>query len=204
MARDRASRPHAKALRLFVAFDVSAPAMDAVDGALAPWRDTFPRARWVPRRNWHVTLKFLGQTWPRLEPWVRGQVEAAAAANGPFDTALTGLGSFPSASRARVFWAGLDDARGALARLAAALDDALAEEFAPEKRAYAPHLTVARSDPPVRLPEGFARTPVEPVRFRVRTVVLFRSHLQRPAPRYEPLAVVPLGPLRQGDRPEGG
>ena len=66
MARDRAGQPEARSLRLFVAFDVPAEAADAVELAIQPWRSVFERARWVPRDNWHVTLKFLGQTWPRL------------------------------------------------------------------------------------------------------------------------------------------
>jgi 2'-5' RNA ligase len=54
-------------------------------------------------------------------------------------------------------------------------------------------VTLARSDPPLALPEGFRATPLEPVAFRVERVTLFRSHLQRPAPRYEPLARFSLG-----------
>lgn len=193
MARDRASRPEAKALRLFVAIDVSEEIQDEVDRAIAPWREAFPKARWAPRGNRHVTLKFLGQTWPRLRGWVPEQVGAVAVASWPFDTRLTGLGAFPSAGRARVLWVGLDDDDGRMGGLATALDEALAKELRPETRAFAPHLTVARSEPPVRLPEGFGLTRVEPISFRVDHLTLFRSHLQRPAPRYEPLGVFPLG-----------
>ena len=77
--------------------------------------------------------------------------------------------------------------------MAGALDDGLAKEFAPEKRAFTPHLTVARSDPPLLLPEGFADTELAPVAFTVDHLTLFRSHLRRPAPLYEPLGSFPLG-----------
>ncbi len=193
MARDRANRPEAKALRLFVAFIVADAAIEEVDRAIEPWRGRFPRARWVPRENMHVTLKFLGRTWPRLEAWVHQQIEAVADVHGPIATRLTGLGSFPSATRARVLWAGIADPEGAFGRLAEALDVALVEAFAPDARAFAPHLTVARSDPPLKLDEGFSRTPVAPVGFRVDEIVLFRSHLRRPAPRYEPIGTFALG-----------
>ncbi len=193
MARDRANRPQAKASRLFVAFPVTDDALDEVDRAVEPWRDRFPRARWVPRENLHVTLKFLGRTWPRLEAWVQQQIGAVADAHGPVDTRLSAFGSFPSATRARVLWVGVEDREGAFAAIAGALDAALEEAFDPETRAFSPHLTVARSDPPLKLDEGFARTPVEPVRFRVDAIVLYRSHLRRPAPRYEHLATFALG-----------
>ena len=192
MARDRANRPEAKASRLFVAFAVSDAALDEVERAIEPWRARFPQARWVPRENMHVTLKFLGRTWPRLEGWVRQQVGAVAAGHGPVTTRLTGLGSFPSAARARVLWVGIGDPGGAFASLAGALDVALQEAFTPESRALSPHLTVARSAPPLNLDEGFARTRIDPAGFRVDRIVLFRSHLRRPAPRYKPIATLAL------------
>jgi 2'-5' RNA ligase len=46
----------AKASRLFVAFAVSDEALDELDRAIEPWRRRFPKARWVPRENMHVTL----------------------------------------------------------------------------------------------------------------------------------------------------
>ena len=179
--------------RLFVAFAVGDAALDEVDRAIEPWRARFPNARWVPRENMHVTLKFLGRTVPSLEGWVHEQVEAVAAGHGPVTTRLTGLGSFPSAARARVLWMGTEDPEDAFARLAGALDVALEPSFTAETRAFSPHLTVARSDPPLKLDPGSGRTPVEPVRFRVDEIVLYRSHLRRPAPRYEPIATFALG-----------
>ena len=79
MGRDRAARPEAKPLRLFVAIEIPEEVKDDVEAAFAPWREAFPKARWVPRENQHVTMKFLGRTWPRLVDWVPEQVEAAAA-----------------------------------------------------------------------------------------------------------------------------
>jgi 2'-5' RNA ligase len=192
MARDRAARPEAKPLRLFVAVEIPDPVKDAVEEAFAPWRDAFPKARWAPRENWHVTLKFLGRTWPRLVDWVPEQTEAAARAEAPFAVRISGVGSFPSARTGRVLWAGFDD-EAAVVKLAAAVEGALVEEFPAEKRPFHPHLTVARSDPPVKLPSTFAATPLLTQEWEVDNVVLFRSHLRRPAPLYEPLGRFPLG-----------
>jgi 2'-5' RNA ligase len=52
---------------------------------------------------------------------------------------------------------------------------------------------VARSDPPLRLPSEYTATKLESLVWEVDHVVLFRSHLGRPAPRYEPLAHFRLG-----------
>lgn len=192
MARDRAARPEAKPLRLFVAAEVPDEAKRVVDGAIVPIREAFPRARWAPVENWHVTMKFLGSTFPRLVPWVQETVAGVASAHAPVATALTGLGSFPSPTRTRVLWAGLDDTSGALAAIAGALEEALAKEVRREERPFAAHLTVARSDPPLRLEPAMLATPVDAPAFTIDRLVLFRSHLRRPAPRYESLEAFPL------------
>jgi len=192
VARDRADRPEAKPLRLFVAVEIPDTVKDVVEEAFAPWREAFPKARWVPRENLHVTLKFLGRTWPRLDVWVPEQVEEAAADVSRFSARLRSAGSFPSARRGRALWAGFEDTKQ-ISNLAAEIERALADEFPTEKRPFHPHLTVARSDPPLKLPAAYTRTELESHAWDVDHVVLFRSYLGRPAPRYEPLARFPLG-----------
>jgi 2'-5' RNA ligase len=53
---------------------------------------------------------------------------------------------------------------------------------------------VARFDPPIpfRDHQEALDEPLDTPRFRVGQIVLYRSHLQRPAPRYEPLETFPL------------
>lgn len=190
MARDRASRPEAKPLRLFVAAEVPEDVRAAVAHAVSPLRERFPKARWVPTPNQHVTLKFLGPTYPRLVEWVTATVGEVASRNVAFETRVRDLGVFPNARRARVLWAGLDDAGSAFERLAADLDEALSKEFSPEKRAFTPHLTVARFDPPVPVDADEIR--YKSPAFGVDRIALFRSHLRRPAPLYEPMEAYPL------------
>ena len=185
MARDRAARPDARSHRLFVAVEVSEEAQRAVDLAIAPWREVLPQARWTPAGNRHVTVKFLVAVWPRLLDGVEETVASVAAGSGAFEVGLDGLGRFPSRGKARVLWAGLDDRAGGLAALAAAVNAALAPAFAPETRPFAAHLTVARSNPPLAVPDGWESTAVEPVTWRADHLVLFESHLERPHARYE-------------------
>jgi RNA 2',3'-cyclic 3'-phosphodiesterase len=195
MGRDRSARPEAKPLRLFAAVDVSPRAVEAAEVAVAPWRERFPKAKWVPSENWHVTVKFMGRTYPRLVEWVHEALRDAAAAVRPFRLSLQGLGVFPSPSRARVFWVGLADREGGLAALARSVGEAVEKQFPPEKRPFSAHLTVARFNPPVPMREHadeLAGSTVEPSPFQVSHLTLYRSYLGRPSARYEPLERFPL------------
>jgi RNA 2',3'-cyclic 3'-phosphodiesterase len=195
MARDRAARPEARPVRLFAAVDLSDAARLAAEAAIEPWRDRFPRARWVKPENWHITVKFLGRTWPRLVDWVHEMCGEAAAGIRPFRLGLEGLGVFPGLTRARVLWVGLEDPEGGLSALAAALEDRLGREFPPEKRPFSAHLTVARFNPPVPMREHGAEleaTTIGARAFRIGELVLYRSHLSPRGARYEPLERFPL------------
>ena len=197
MARDRAARPEAKPLRLFVAVDVPETVKDLLAERVSPFMDRIPGARWTKPPGWHVTLKFLGSTWPRLVEKVKAAIGTVAGTAEGFESALTELGAFPSPRRARVLWAGLADEDHRFAEIVRSLDLALEEHFAPEKRAFTPHLTIARLAPPRDLSEftpDLVGTQVLSDRFPVDRLVLYRSHLSPRGATYEPLERYPLGP----------
>jgi 2'-5' RNA ligase len=185
VARDRASRPEAKPLRLFVAVDMPQDVRERLAGVAKGLRERLPGGRWPPPHNWHLTMKFLGPTWPRLLEWVQEACADVAAAHSRFTSSVSGLGAFPNERRARVLWGGLEDPDGSLAAIASHLDRALSNEFKTEKRAFTPHLTIARFTPPVALGDALQGLEVRSEPFPIDRLVLYQSHLQRPAPRYE-------------------
>lgn len=196
MARDRAARPEARPLRLFAAVDVPPAASRAVVDAVEPWKERIPSGRWVKPENWHVTMKFLGRTYPRLVDWVHQMVGEAAGETRPFKASLHGLGAFPGLGRARVLWVGIEDEGEGFRALASALDRKLEKEFPPEKRPFSAHLTVARFDPPARFKEHqeeLAGTEIRARPFRVGQLILYRSHLSPKGARYEALEAFSLG-----------
>jgi 2'-5' RNA ligase len=196
VARDRAARPEAKPLRLFIAVDVPDAVKAAVAASIAPFRDRIPGARWTRSDGWHVTVKFLGATWPRLVDTVRQTVSEAASAVPPFESSITEIGVFPSPARARVVWVGLSDDDRRFAALARTLDERLEEHFVPEKRPFTPHLTLARLTPPRKVAEfapELVGTSVASEGFPVDRLVLYRSHLSPRGATYEPMLSAPLG-----------
>ena len=115
----------------------------------------------------------------------RPSLARVAVATSVFEVGSPASGGSPSAARRGSSGPGLDDPAGGLARLAAALEEGSHPDFPPETRPYHPHLTLARSNPPLAVPPGWAETEVEPVAWSVDRLVLFESHLRRPHARYE-------------------
>jgi 2'-5' RNA ligase len=177
--------------RLFVALEVPEVVRRDLRGMLEPWHTKLTGARWVAPEDWHVTLVFLGAVAADRVASLHAGLEVAVADATPFDTALSSFGGFPSQARARVVWAGLEDRAGCIGDLARSVGAALGA--APEDRPFSAHLTVARSDRPLRLPDDFVHARLPGAHVTVGEIVLFRSHLGRPAPRYEPLARLALG-----------
>lgn len=130
--------------RLFVAIDVPSQLAAAL-------RTTVPAhagLRVPPASQIHLTLRFIGEV---PEDGV-AQIEAALAGvqASPFALSVEGAGRFGSAGGPRsggVLWAGLRP-EPALMRLQSGIEAALQSAgLAAERRAFHPHLTVARMGP---------------------------------------------------------
>ncbi|MDQ4142794.1 MAG: RNA 2',3'-cyclic phosphodiesterase [Actinomycetota bacterium] len=188
-------------LRLFVAVSVPGPLLARLEERTRELRAAWPSARWIPRENQHVTLKFLGPVEaPVLAP-VKETVRAVAEDHAPAYLTPSFPGVFPSRTRARVLWVGLDDPDDLLAALAADLDTALAPlGFNAEKRPFRAHLTLARFRDPVRVKDDVLGIDLRDFEdFRVSSIELFRSHLHPKGARYEVIESFALGkPPRAG------
>jgi 2'-5' RNA ligase len=122
----------------------------------------------MPRANLHVTLAFLG---PLTAADLAKVLALTPPLTAPFELVLDQLGLW---ERAQVLWAGPTGIPEPLTRLEAGLWDALvAIGFERERRAYRPHLTIARK-------ARAARGTLVPVRWSVGDIALVES---RPGPR---------------------
>jgi 2'-5' RNA ligase len=184
-------------LRLFIAADLPPDLLENLNESMAPLRarPEFASARWTVPANQHVTLKFLGWVDAQKLEGVATTLESVASSHEPSTIMIAGLGAFPSERRARVLWVGLDDPGGLLAALAADLEAALEPlGFGTEKRAFTPHLTLARFKPPASIAGVLSVEPrVGEPRFDVDHLALYRSHLHPKGASYEALGTVPLG-----------
>jgi len=150
---------------------------------------------WVAPGNLHITLKFLGHVDEARVPALTSALRAALADRRAFDVAVRGLGAFPSPTRPRVLWAGLEDATGGMTALAERVDACCGRlGFPSETRAFAAHVTLGRVREARRQPalaEALAR-PADFGGVRVDRVSLMRSELSPHGARYSELFAAPL------------
>ena len=180
-------------MRLFTALDLSAEVQSRLEELLERLRPA-ARIHWSPPENLHITTKFIGE-WPeeRLEELKR--VLRALDPRPPLPVHIRQVGFFPNPHSPRVFWCGIE-APG-LETLAADTDRATASlGVASEKRAYSPHLTLARIKERIDLQplrEIIAGSPsLDFGRFTADRYYLYLSKLQRSGSVYTKLAEFPF------------
>ena len=170
--------------RLFIAIRPPAPIRDLLIDAM----DDSPTLRWVDEEQLHLTLRFVGE----VERPLANDVAAALRPLRfePFDLRLAGAGRFDHKGGGAL-WAGVEP-KEKVAALAAKVERACQlAGIAPERRAFHPHITLARwkgrsspsADTFIARRAGLASEP-----FAVDHFTLFESLLSRHGPHYEQIA----------------
>ena len=130
-------------MRLFVGLDLPWSLRER----LALLAGGIPGARWVPTDNFHLTLRFIGEA-SRLQA---EEIDLALATlrGRSFSFSLTGLGWFEKAGRVNTLWVGVER-NPQLDLLQSKIETACQRTgLEPERRRFAPHVTLARLDNPV-------------------------------------------------------
>ena len=180
--------------RLFIALATPASVRAKLTAHIDRLRKSCPEvsASWSREENLHLTLKFLGET-PVAK--VESLSQAAARAAGAlerFELVVKGCGSFPPRGQPRVLWLGIEDPSGGLSKLHQRLEDECFQAgFARERRAFHPHLTIAR----LRKPQGSRQLAElhKEIGFETETVgvsalMLVRSELRPEGSRHSTIA----------------
>ena len=183
-------------MRLFAAVPISNPAREQILALLGRLREGGWPVRWVHDEGLHMTLKFFGEVAPERLEVIEEALRFAAADAGTQSLHLGELGAFPSRTRPRILWVGVD-APPSLELLQDRIERGCeAIGFPPEGAPFQPHVTLGRVREGQRLPSGGLEDYAdgfEQVPFMGEQLVLYESLLTTGGPRYESRLTLDLG-----------
>jgi 2'-5' RNA ligase len=160
--------------------------------------------RWTKPAGMHLTLKFFAAV-PEETLEKIGQIMLSVGRLlQPFPISISGLGTFPAPSRARVFWLGINGGP-ALNRLHGIFDEKFEQiGIARESRPFTPHLTLGRrrQGNPIPLTVQQHYQKIECGRFQADRVILYQSRLEPAGAIHLPLRTLLLTGTPERSQPE--
>ena len=188
-------------IRAFIAFSLSDEIYQRLDQLIKQFQGRLQGVpvRWVPARNIHLTIKFLGDVSVANLDILKKTLKAEVSHHSPFEVSVGEVGAFPSTRRARVIWVGVE-APPELQAVQHGIENEMARlGYTREERPFSPHLTLGRvsrnavSDDHRRIGEVLESSKVGFMgAVRVEEIYLFRSDLQPGGSVYTQLFSAPL------------
>jgi RNA 2',3'-cyclic 3'-phosphodiesterase len=186
------------AIRSFLAFELPEGIKNEVARIAIGAKNTGLDAGWVKPDNIHLTMVFMGDMEERDMPAIISCMDNALKNITPFEISLSSMGVFPDIRRPRVLWLGLNGDFAGLSALRDALQTPLAVfGVEQEKRAFAPHLTLARFRRPAKDAALLKKvidkySDISGPEERLDELVLFKSDLRQGGSVYTRIHAWPL------------
>lgn len=133
-------------IRAFIAIALPEEIYQGLERVTEELKDKLPDAplRWVPVRNIHLTIKFLGNVSMANLEILKKTLQTEAYQHSAFEISVGRFGAFPSVHRPRVLWIGVGVSKP-LQAIGAGIENETARLGYPkEDRPFSPHLTLAR------------------------------------------------------------
>lgn len=190
------------AIRAFIAIDFPVDIQEKLDLLVAQLKSRLGDVpvRWIPAKNIHLTLKFLGEVSTSNLDILYKIIQNESEKISGFEMSIGNLGAFPSTHRPRVIWVGVE-AQPELFSLQRGIDNETSRLGYPlDKRPFSPHLTVGRVSRNARsshlqlLDHVLSNCKVGFIgATRVKSVHLYQSDLRREGAIYTRLYSINLG-----------
>lgn len=157
------------------------------------------QVRWVNTQNMHLTIQFLGEFKQTDVPFIKSQLQQAMVSIKPFELHIQRMGAFPSPSRAKVIWLGIDPQPMLVDLFNLVTSQTKRLGYPPEGRPFSAHITLGRVKPDVS-PDDFAKIKStilaqEKIEIGTQTVNdlhFIKSDLTPNGPQYRDIFVLPF------------
>lgn len=179
--------------RIFIAVDIPPEVKRRVSEYIDDLRTDFSdlKVGWERAEKLHITLKFLGDVEPEKLCGLIEAIEKKAGILSKFTVKIERTGVFPNERKVRILWLGFGDEFGGLKKTYDLLESVCEKiGFHREKRAFLPHLTIARLRAPDKsadLAKKHLAKEFEPAGFEVCEIVIYESRLQPSGSVYIPV-----------------
>ena len=150
--------------------------------------------RWVPGRNIHLTVRYMGDTSPEAVDAIVAGVGDKLAHQEPFMVRIEGTGVFPDPRRPRVIWLGVEEEYESLKTMEHQIHAAIEPlGFPRAEREFKPHITVGRVRYPVKVTpsiNNFLGAAYEPIICNLSSLILYESRIGEKGVEYNPLGTI--------------
>ncbi|MGC9976861.1 MAG: RNA 2',3'-cyclic phosphodiesterase [Syntrophales bacterium] len=187
-----------KSIRSFLAIDPPQEIFNEIIKIQERLRKTLQGdIRWLRPEGIHLTLKFFGYIHDSDVANISNVVKNSVANMKALLLNMRSLGAFPTVTRPRVLWLGIDGDTDAVINLQMRIDATLENcGFKKEDRPFKPHLTLARVKEPkglIGLAEALKKNEdYDAGSFYVRGLTLFKSDLKPTGAVYTKLSYFPF------------
>ena len=185
--------------RLFWAISLPENIKRKLFGLQSKLREISADVKWVEQHNFHLTLKFLGDTHASRVQELTNTVVHSISGTGAFSLELADIGFFPGPKRPKVIWVGVRGEVEKFRQLHEKVEAAAASlGFTDHGNRFSPHLTLGR----IRALRGSAELVERAAliakdleifgEIRVDAINLIESQLTRKGPIYTTLVSLGL------------
>ncbi|RJP19233.1 MAG: RNA 2',3'-cyclic phosphodiesterase [Candidatus Omnitrophota bacterium] len=133
-------------MRAFISINLTAAVRDAILRFQKEQDQKIHNIRWTKPDNIHLTLKFLGEVEDQTAETLAQILPPVARQFSPFPLEIAGIGTFPPRGPLSILWMGVKKGLSSLTALEAQIRQAMEAADIPfDKKAFVPHLTIARA-----------------------------------------------------------
>ena len=188
-----------KLLRTFIAVPVPDRVKTLKQMLFSTLESEKAKIKWFRNMQIHLTLKFLGYTPDKSVKGLKSVIASVIARYETFNLTISDTGCFPSPTRPRVLWLGVNGETNQLVSMVDELEKVLdVEGFPKADRPFVPHITLAR----IRYPQKYTpnispylQSSYDQIALPVNRVQFFSSELLPNGAVHTLLGTFPLGKI---------